>query len=239
MLTLEPIYYALSLITSITLIFSMWKDRSLLIKPTFFFVLSFNVMIQWGATIEFEEMNDYLPEPFVFFLLTQLFPVICLLIALNTRRNEARGVWFRLQNPSETDRKQRVRIGWTLAVSIVAASIYYFAIVPFRGTGLYAILYDPTIADLARANSMTEVPDPILRYSFSVLTSTLAPISAVVLGSSIGRSFKMHNYLKTLASSVLDSGVDSACECNWGSWIFRHRDFDNPPCTVHKKGGTD
>ena len=64
------------LVTTFLLLFAVWRNRFLLIKPSMMIVLLFHLTVQWIATVQSAQIETYLPDPWAFALLVHGFPLI-------------------------------------------------------------------------------------------------------------------------------------------------------------------
>jgi hypothetical protein len=176
------------LLTSLLLFWALGRWRFLLIKPSIFFLLCFHVFIQWPAAVFAGDIQTFLSDPWSFGLMAQGFPLAGFAVSLSFGGRSARIVWNRLQHPKQVRRFSRRRAMWILGGCTVAIVAYYLSRVPLRSTGLYAVVFDPSAATLARESSLKLLADPLLQYGYSFLASVFAPLLAVLLAGALGRS---------------------------------------------------
>lgn len=172
--------WALVIATSIILVVSIWRDRSLLIKPSIMVILFFHVMCQWGTAIQAGRIELFLPKPWIFVLLSQGFPVIGLAVSLLTCRRSARAIWERIidHKPADLSRKNKAMI--LLAIFFILFIFLYLSHVPFRTTGLYKIFFSPAESALARDMSVKFLDNAFLRYGHNIMMAVFAPLLAVL-----------------------------------------------------------
>jgi len=91
------------LLTGLLLFWVIWKKKHLLIKPSLIVIIFFHLRIQWAATVGSSYIEGYLPDPWVFAILSQLFPLLGLLGSLLTWQYSAHAIWQRLSNPDLDD----------------------------------------------------------------------------------------------------------------------------------------
>ncbi len=171
--------WVLTLLTSAALLFTFSHARYLLIKPSLWVLIAHHAIIQWAAVLASERIYTFLPDPWAFALLVHGFPLFGLIGAHLTGTSSAKSLWRRL--PSLTTDSD-----WIVSVTILTAvssavMAYYFRLVPFEQTGLYAMIFNPLGAEQAREDSLKLLSDPIARYGYSLVISVAAPLLASLL----------------------------------------------------------
>ena len=168
--------------TALLLIYILANQRYLLVKPSIVVIFLFHILIQWAATIKSPEIEEFLPQPLAFFALVQLFPLIALSGSLMYGLSDSQLIWQRLQNLGSEIYSPPNRFRVVLTLTIVIFTVYYLIEIPFAQTGLYAVLFDPTRAAIAREESLKLVNNPIIRYGFQIIMgSVVAPMLIVLL----------------------------------------------------------
>lgn len=168
------------LVSILLLALFVWQ-RFLFVKPSVIVVTFFHVCIQWAAAVDAGEIERFLPSPWVFFVLAQLFPLIALSVSVITFRNGAHRVWTRLITRRQSPPRQQGK-AILILIFVIAAIIYcYLSIVPVSQTGLYSIFFDPEQSTLAREHSLKELEVGWIRYAFSFTISSFGPLLAAVL----------------------------------------------------------
>jgi hypothetical protein len=172
--------WLLVIITCIALFVMIWMDRSLLLKPSIMAILFFHIMCQWGTALEAGRIEQFLPRPWVFVLLSHGFPVIGLAVSLLIWRLSVRAIWGQVidQKPEDLSRKNKALM--LLALFFVAFMLLYFSHVPFRTTGLYKIFFSPAESGLARDMSVKFLGNAFLRYGHNIMMAVFAPLMAVL-----------------------------------------------------------
>ena len=99
---------------------SVWRDRSLLLKPSIMAILFFHVMCQWGTALQAGRIESALPQPWVFVLLSHGFPMIGLAVSLLIGRRSARVIWERIIDNKPVDLSGKSKALMLLAVFFVA-----------------------------------------------------------------------------------------------------------------------
>jgi len=182
MTAFEQVNWLATGVTSVVLVAALWRERHLLLKPSIVVLLVFHVRIQWAAAIQSSTIEAYLPAPWDFALLAQGFPVLGLLLALGTWREESRAVWRRVTSPPVVASGRRLTMMLVLSVGILSVVGLFLSIMPWRSTGLYAILFDPaSAADARAAFSLGGLSRSPLRYSYHVMANVLAPLLAAMI----------------------------------------------------------
>jgi hypothetical protein len=199
--------WALVIITFIILFLAIWRDRSLLIKPSIMAILFFHVMCQWGSALGSGRIESTLPQPWVFFLLSQGFPLIGLIVSLLLVRESARQLWERMTVNRPGDPTRRIWIWAILAVCLAGFVAVYLNHVPFRSTGLYKIFTSPLESSLARDQSMKSLANPFLRYGYSIMMAVFAPLLAVLTTLLILMHVRRRKWFLAIFFSICLMGV--------------------------------
>lgn len=194
-------------VTSVLLLMLIWRRRFLLVKPSMIVIIFFHLCIQWAATIESPFIEGYLPDPWVFALLAQGFPVIGLLISAWTGRRSARIIWQRVLHPETVSSKVRHRVILFLAGLIAFFVVFYLQVVHFSSTGLYAIFVDPSGSAMAREESLKLVEGGLIRYGYSFMAYGFAPLLSVLLLWQVNTGFKRRRWIAALANLAAIGGV--------------------------------
>jgi len=90
-----------------------------------------------------------------------------------------------------------------LFVLIVVIVSIYLSFVPLSSTGIYAILLEPLQSTSARESSLKLLDNAILRYSFSLLKSALAPLLSVLAIVIFIKYIKKRKILRSLLPLVI------------------------------------
>jgi len=195
------------LLTSLLLGLVVWRQRFLLVKPSMIVITFFHLMVQWAATVNSPYIETYLPNPWVFALLSQGFPLIGLLVSLWTWRRSAFVIWRRLHQPRPVSMRVRRKAIAFLAAYLVLFVPFYLSYVPPTKTGLYAVFADPLNSALARESSLKLVASPLIAYGYAFMASVFGPLLAVLLADSFYRNLKRRRWLRSLATAVGVGGV--------------------------------
>jgi hypothetical protein len=196
------ISWILCLTTAGLLVLSIWLDRSLLVKPSIIFLAFFHIMIQWAAAIDSPRIETYLPDPWVFVLLSQGFPLLGLSVSLWTWRGSARLIWSRLRSDPGVAPRQRWRAINLLGLYFVLFVPFYLSQIPLASTGLYAIFTNPLGSDLAREYSLKLVDSAVIGYGYAFMASVFGPMLAVLLFDQLIYNLKRLHWLGCLAAGT-------------------------------------
>ena len=174
--------WLMTICTSVLLIISIYHRRYLLVKPSIILILFLHIFLQWNAALDASHIEQYLPDPWVLFLLLYVMPFFVLAISIFTFRASASIHLTQMQTPFKTNDIRVMRISvYILFFSLALYIGYYFTIVPWSATGLYTILFDPSMSQIAREQSLKLIPDPIIRYGYSLMANFIAPMLAILL----------------------------------------------------------
>ena len=193
--------WLLVIVTAIALFLTIWRVRSLLLKPSIMAILFFHVMCQWGAAIQAGRIELFLPRPWIFVLLSHGFPMIGLAFSLLIGRKSARETWQRIIDPKPANLSGKRRALALLAVFFVLFMIIYLSKVPFRSTGLYSIVFSdasPADSALARERSVTLLDNAFLRYGHNIMMAVFAPLLAVLALQLMLAHYRQRNRLQAL-----------------------------------------
>lgn len=183
---MSPLFYTVFSWFACLLTAGLWavvvtRFRYLFIKPSMVVLLFFHVCVQWSATIFAGSIWSYLPRPWEFALLVHGFPLVGFAGSFVGGHRLARLTLIKAARyqPGTSWRMWTYIVPLGLALALFFA--YYLLHVPFRSTGLYAIVGAGENAAQARENSLKLVEDPVIRYGFAIATSSLAPALTVLL----------------------------------------------------------
>ncbi len=188
----------LCVITTLLLGLIVWRYRFLIIKPSIIVIVFFHIQIQWAATIQAGYIEHFLPHPYAFLLLAQVFPLFGLMVSFFTMHKRTIKVYSKISRDTiwTLDIKSRTLI--FLFALIVIITFVYLSFVPLTSTGIYAILLDPMQSTSARESSLKLLDSAFLRYSFSLLKSVLAPLLSVLAIISFIQNIKSKKILRGL-----------------------------------------
>lgn len=195
--------WIICLCTSVFLLIVIFRYRFLLIKPSVIIVVFFHLRIQWAATLQAFRIENYLPQPYSFFLLVQIFPLLGLIGSFFIFHKKAQTIYFRISSKSTSSLLIENGIVYILVAVFLVITVYYFFHVPFSKTGLYAVFFNPSEAAHAREASLKLIENPLLRYSYSFLKNAFAPILAVILTFFILQKYREKIFQTSMALVML------------------------------------
>lgn len=198
--------WLLCIFTSISLLLAVGRYRYLLIKPSIIVIVFFHLRIQWAATTDASYVESYLPNPWVFILLAQVFPLVGLLVSTQIGKSGAKKIWQRLTCATPFLASQPTAL-FLLLGYIVIALVLYLSTVPFSATGLFAALTDPADYKQSREESLKLVKSGAIRYVFVFLSSAFAPLAAVVLIQQFSISLKRQRWIISMAYIAIIFGM--------------------------------
>lgn len=169
-----------ALLSTIVIVFALWRDRFLVVKPSFVVVTAFHVLIQWPATVEASHVAAFLESPYPFAYLVHGFVLLGALGSVSFGRRSAKSVWSRLVAlpPSAVINPAAIVFLLILTVAIAA---FYLSVVPPSSSGLYAVLTGSGASATVREESLKLIASPLVRYSYSFLMSIVGPFLAVTM----------------------------------------------------------
>lgn len=169
--------------------------RYLFVKPSMLLLTFSHIFFQWPITIYAGYYEKFLPDPYVFAFLIHAYILVGLLVTVFTFRGNARRIWVRITDSAFLRNAVVGRKAIFLLFSLVLCVMgVYFFYVPFASTGLYAIFADPSNAAMAREQSLKLLDSRALKYGYSLMVSSIAPLLAVMLSIRIAGEFRKRNY---------------------------------------------
>lgn len=180
------LYISLNLI--LTVVSTMWiakiffKQRYLFIKPSIMLLSYTHVFFQWPLCFLSAYYFKTLKDPYTPAFLINGYVLIGLLISANTLQDKAKGIWDRISTPTtELHSKSMDSLIAILTIVIILVSIIYLCYVPFKETGLYAILNTSKTSNLqltpslARERSLKLLDSTTLRYLYTLCRTSIVP----------------------------------------------------------------
>lgn len=181
-----------SVICSIIISKLFKKKKYLIVKPSFWFLLFFHVQIQWSSTIYSMEIFQKLEQPYLFFFLTQILPLLFCFIVQKTYVKTAKNIYSRLfqTNKIIPEKDYRFLLSFILVLSAVIVGIFLMN-TPLKKTGLFQIFSggDALDSTIAREDSLKNAPG-IVRYTYVFFNKVLAIIAVVILTRGLYRNYK-------------------------------------------------
>jgi hypothetical protein len=183
-----PLYFSLNFIlsalTSFFLIRMVLKKKYLLVRPSTWFLIFFNVQIQWSTVVNASYIYENLHSTRAILLLTQVFPLITLLVVTRLFVPATIKTWEKVVDSSRRDYTNSYTTLLIIFVPLCLAIIFVYLIyVPFTKTGLYysVIGSDALAASFARENSLKLLPNEWLKYAYQFYSRFLAVFVASIL----------------------------------------------------------
>jgi hypothetical protein len=189
--------------TSLLLTVVVIRYRYLFLKPSMIVIACFHIQVQWAATIEAGFIEQYLPAPYPFLLLSQVFPLLGLIASFFILHRRTVRVYSRITGTRLPDLEVKARSLVLLLGAVVLILLFYLTVVPLSRTGIYAILLDPLRATLARESSLKLLESDLLKYLFSILKAALAPMLCVLAAVHFVRSVKRKKVAASLAAAYI------------------------------------
>ncbi len=191
-------------LTTGTILFTfIKKQRYLLVKPSIIYLLFFYMLIQIPATIysatTFTKLGNWLD----YFILSQLYPLISVLVAVLTFKDTAELVYSRLA-------LKRMIFNTPVCclyfAALVVITVYYLIVVGISNTGIYAIIFGlAEQADIAREESLKMVDSSLVKYSYSLLGSAIAPVLLAMLVLRVKEVWRVRERRGTIVLGIVGS----------------------------------
>jgi hypothetical protein len=183
-----PLYFSLNFIlsalTSFFLIRMVLKKKYLLVRPSIWFLVFFNVQIQWSTVVNANYIYENLHSTRAILLLTQVFPLVTLLVVMRLFVPATIKTWEKVVDSSRRDYTKSYTTLLVIFVPVCLAILFVYLIyVPFTKTGLYFIVVgsDALAASFARENSLKLLPNEWLKYAYQFYSRFLAVFVASIL----------------------------------------------------------
>lgn len=165
--------------------FIFYSRRYYFIKPSILLIAFSIIFFQFPLALSSDTYEVAVPDPYILSFLIHSYILMGLAVSLYTFQNESKTVWKRITGDSVSERYVNKHAVFLLAAVVICIGTVYLIHVPFRETGLYAVIADPAMAVIARERSLKLLDNQALAYAFSIMTSSVAPMLAVML-SGIG-----------------------------------------------------
>lgn len=191
--------FAVTLVLMLTIVY--W-ERWQLVKPSFIFLVFYVVQIQAPSAVRATEIEELIPNPWLYLLLAHIFPLVVLIIGTLWFRHTANVIFKRAIRTSSSPTNSNYTI-FLLSLISGAIILFYFYEVPWLTTGLYAIFFNPSETGLAREESLKLLESSFVRYSFAFFSTVLAPILAILLASRIWQQLRLRRLDKTVIPCLL------------------------------------
>jgi len=190
------ISYLLLISTTLSLSLSIIYFRHMLIKPSTLVLGFYHIQIQWSGTLQSELIYTNLPNPYEFLIVLHGFPLLGLFLSLMLFRKQSLCVFNSIKS-SQTITSNRAILA--LAAISLLIILYYLSVVPLKSSGLYAILFNPSLAIQSREDSLTLLDNVYLKYGYTFLRSVFAPMLSVLVFHKCFEFYKNKRYVKSAA----------------------------------------
>jgi len=165
--------------------FIFYSRRYYFIKPSILLIAFSIIFFQFPLAIFSDAYEGTVPDPYILSFIIHGYILMGLAVSLYTCQDESKTVWKRITGNSVSERCVNKHAVFLLAGVVICIGSIYLVHVPFRETGLYAVIANPAMAVVARERSLKLLDNQALVYAFSLMTSSIAPMLAVML-SGIG-----------------------------------------------------
>jgi hypothetical protein len=185
------------------LLILFFEKRHLFIKPSIQLIAFTNIFYQWPLAIYSSHYGAFLPKPFDISFLIHTYTCMGLLLSTFTLDTSSRSVWLRLMKPSTRTTETRRDIKLLLLFSVMLITLYYLSRVPIAKTGLYAILFAPETATMAREESLKLLDDQLLKYAFAIMKSALIPLLVAICSLCLLENLKQHHVKRAIVNLII------------------------------------
>jgi hypothetical protein len=189
---------ALAGLCSLGVGFTGWRNPHQLARPAFMVAALMHLIFQWPLAI-FSPIFERSLSGYWFFAVSVHTPIVACLFWLAATKRLTEHV-MRSGEPSER-RIQHISLGSrTILLALFAGLIgLYLSRVGWKCTGLYAILFDPELALLARETSGKLVRDGLAPYWYGVLANVICPLVMHTALCGANAALTTRQYSKVLA----------------------------------------
>jgi len=181
-------------VTSIALFWAIYRERFQLVKPSTIFCVFFVIQVQLPSAVQATWIESRLKDPWAYFVLTHVFPLIVLLVGLTLFRRTAVSHYERGRNIAAKQLSGSHGAVLLLASICVFVALGYLSQVPWSSTGLYALIYETGGALDAREKSMKLLDNALLRYAFVMMSFVVAPVLAALLAFRLRSAWSDRNF---------------------------------------------
>lgn len=169
--------WLLTIFSSIALIWIYKYQRFLFVKPSILLLGCTNVFFQWPLAFSSEYYENLLPDPYSLLLLVHGYVLIGLIVSSVLFLPQARNIWNHLKIANVRSNVQNLQtVIIFLSLLILVSAWVYLSTVPFEKTGLYALIFNPSAASVARENSLKLLNDVGTKYIYSIAFTSIAPL---------------------------------------------------------------
>jgi hypothetical protein len=161
--------------------FIFYSRRYYFVKPSILLITFSIIFFQFPLAIFSATYEVTVPDPYILSFLIHGYILIGLTVSLYTFKDSAKAVWNRITREAVSDYRANKYAVVILMGAIICIIAIYLAYVPFSETGLYAVFANPAAAVIARERSLKLLDNHALVYAFSFMTSSMAPMLAIML----------------------------------------------------------
>jgi hypothetical protein len=198
-------FFCLVTLSFLALIF--FSKRYLFIKPSILLLTYSHIFFQWPLAIYSGYYEQFLQDPFAFAFLIHAYTLIGFLVSIFVLNHETRMIWQQVTNRQTRDVKVSMEAVFILGVLTAGVTIFYLRNVSFSQTGLYAIFFRPEVSALWRERSLKLLENQTLKYAYSIMVSSVAPLLVVMLFFTFLNGFKRLKMMMALFSMAAIIGV--------------------------------
>jgi hypothetical protein len=182
--------------------FIFYSRRYYFVKPSIQLITFSIIFFQFPLAIFSDTYEGTVPDPYILSFLIHGYILMGLTVSLYTFQDASRTVWKRITEDRVSDPRANERAVFILTGAVICIVAIYLGHVPFRETGLYAVFANPSMAVVARERSLKLLDNWALVYAFSLMTSSIAPMLAVML-SALGTKLFFQKRFFSLATISL------------------------------------
>jgi hypothetical protein len=187
--------------------FIFFSKRYLFLKPSILLLTYSHIFFQWPLAIYSGYYEEFLPDPFAFAFLIHAYVLTGFLVSLFILNHKAKIIWEQITNRRTRDVEVSLGAVLILGVLTVGVTIFYLKNVPFSQTGLYAIFFRPEVSGLWRERSLKLLENQTLKYAYSIMVSSVAPLLVVMLFFAFLNGTRRLQMITALSSMAAIAGV--------------------------------
>lgn len=189
-------------------------QRCIFIKPSIWLVSYTHLFFQWPCTLLWTEVSQQLHDATILFLVIHLYVVCTLSLTMFILRKDAWRAWQKVTTSPSMGWLEARRVIILLSAITALLLTIYFIYVPPRSTGLYAILFDPASAKMAREHSLKLLINPLPKYAYFLMLSAVIPLLAalasLVIADNMRRPILVFGMLGLLIICALAASLSGA-----------------------------
>lgn len=177
--------------------------RFLFVKPSVLVLFYSHVFLQWPACIYAGAVEGFLPDPVALLIVLHGYVLLGLAGAGLMMRVSARRVWESVGRGYGVYARDLVLAGTMVAGVCGVLVAMYLAVVPWRATGLYAIVVEGVGASEARESSLKLLNQPLAKYAYSFASAAAAPLLAAVAGMLVVTAVRARSWVRVAYAVAL------------------------------------